>query len=308
MNFENRDIISILELKKEEIEFILEKSAYIEDLVNKKEDISFLKGKILANLFYEPSTRTRLSFESAMKKLGGETIGFSKADTSSVAKGETLADTVRTVEKYADVIVLRHTKEGAAKLAAEYSNAPVINAGDGAGQHPTQTLLDLYTIKKEKGRIDNLVITIVGDLHYGRTVHSLTHALSKYSCKINLVSPKDLRLPQEVLNDIKDTNSEVYEYENLNECISETDVLYITRIQKERFVSDLEYNKVKGSYVINKTILESVKSDMIILHPLPRVDEISCEVDETKHAKYFDQTYNGLIVRMALLSLLLGAI
>ena len=308
MNFKNRDIISILELEKDEIEFILEKSVYMEQLINKKEDLSLLKGMVLAYLFYEPSTRTKLSFVSAIKKLGGEAIGFSKVGSSSVAKGETLADTVRTVEKYADIIVLRHTKEGAAKLAAEYSSVPVINAGDGAGQHPTQTLLDLYTIKKEKGKIDDLTVTIVGDLHYGRTVHSLVHALSRYNCTINLVSPKELRLSANVLDDIKGLNNNIYEFEKLNECIEGTDVLYVTRIQKERFVSDLEYNLVRGSYIINNKLLESAKADMIILHPLPRVDEISSEVDDTKHAKYFDQAHNGLIVRMALLCLLLGAI
>jgi len=308
LNFKNRDIISILELEKDEIEFILEKSVYMEQLINKKEDLSLLKGMVLAYLFYEPSTRTKLSFVSAIKKLGGEAIGFSKVGSSSVAKGETLADTVRTVEKYADIIVLRHTKEGAAKLAAEYSSVPVINAGDGAGQHPTQTLLDLYTIKKEKGKIDDLTVTIVGDLHYGRTVHSLVHALSRYNCTINLVSPKELRLSANVLDDIKGLNNNIYEFEKLNECIEGTDVLYVTRIQKERFVSDLEYNLVRGSYIINNKLLESAKADMIILHPLPRVDEISSEVDDTKHAKYFDQAHNGLIVRMALLCLLLGAI
>ncbi|MBC7130079.1 aspartate carbamoyltransferase, partial [Candidatus Bathyarchaeota archaeon] len=266
-----------------------------------------LKGKILATLFFEPSTRTRLSFEAAMHKLGGSTIGFAEAEIASVKKGENLVDTVRTVENYADVIALRHPLEGAARLAAEFAKVPVINGGSGAEEHPTQALLDLYTIRKEKGRIDGLKIALIGDLRYGRTVHSLAYALSNYEVELYLVSPETLKMRREVLEEIREQIS-VKETTSLDEIVPQMDVLYVTRIQKERFPDLAEYMKVKGSYKIGLETLKEAKEDLIILHPLPRTEEIDPEVDNTPHARYFQQVWNGIVVRMALLALILGAI
>jgi len=305
LRFEGRDIISIKDFTREEVDQILDVSEATEPLAKKCSDI--LRGKLLATLFFEPSTRTRLSFETAMHKLGGETIGFAEPEATSVTKGESLADTVRVVENYADVIVLRHPLEGAARFAAEYANVPVINAGSGAEEHPTQALLDLYTIRKEKGKIDGLNIALIGDLRYGRAVHSLAYGLSRYEVKLYLVSPSLLRMRREVLDDIKE-KIEVVENADLEDIIPEMDVLYVTRIQKERFPDLTEYAKVKGSYVITLDTLKNAKEDLIILHPLPRVDEITPEVDSTPYAKYFKQAWNGVVVRMALLGLVIGAI
>jgi aspartate carbamoyltransferase catalytic subunit len=266
-----------------------------------------LKGKILATLFFEPSTRTRLSFEAAMLKLGGSTIGFAEAEIASVRKGENLADTVRTVENYADIITLRHPLEGAAKLAAEFSKVPILNAGSGAEEHPTQALMDLYTIQKEKGTIDGLKIALVGDLRYGRTVHSLAYALSLYDIELYLISPESLRMRHEVIRAIKDKIS-ITQDTNLDDIIPQVDVLYVTRIQKERFPDPAEYAKVKGIYRIDLDTLKNAKKDMIILHPLPRVDEIAAEVDSKPQARYFQQVWNGIVVRMTLLALVLGGV
>jgi len=306
LEFAGRDIISIKDFSREEIDYILETAAAMEPIAKTGSDM--LKGKILATLFFEPSTRTRLSFESAMHKLGGSTIGFAEAEIASVKKGENLADTVRVVENYADVIAVRHPLEGAARLAAEFAEAPIINAGSGAEEHPTQALLDLYTIVKEKGKIDGLNIALIGDLRYGRTVHSLAYALSLYDVKLYLVSPETLRMRKEVLKTLRDKKVEVIEKNRVEEIIGDADVLYVTRIQKERFPDPAEYAKVKGSYKIDLETLKDAKEDMIILHPLPRVDEIAPEVDSTPHAKYFRQVWNGIIVRMALLALILGAV
>lgn len=265
-----------------------------------------LHGKMLATLFFEPSTRTRLSFEAAMHKLGGSAIGFAKPEIASVKKGENLADTIRVVENYADVIALRHPLEGAARLAAEFAQIPIINAGSGAEEHPTQALLDLYTILKEKNQIDRLNIALIGDLRYGRTVHSLAYALSLYDVKLHLISPELLRMRREVLDAIK-KKIEVAERTGMEEALPEIDVLYMTRIQKERFADMAEYAKVKSAYKIDCDVLENVKKDMVIMHPLPRIDEIADEVDATPHARYFQQVWNGIIVRMALLALILGA-
>jgi aspartate carbamoyltransferase catalytic subunit len=266
-----------------------------------------LKGKILANLFFEPSTRTRLSFEAAMLKLGGSTIGFAEAEIASVRKGENLADTIRTVENYADIIALRHPLEGAAKLAAEFSKIPILNAGSGAEEHPTQAFMDLYTLQKEKGKIDGLKIALVGDLRYGRTVHSLAYALSLYNIELYLISPESLRMRHEVIRAIKNKIS-IVEDTNLEKIIPQIDVLYVTRIQKERFPDPAEYAKVKGIYKIDLKTLKSAKNDMIILHPLPRLDEIAAEVDSKPQARYFQQVWNGIVVRMALLALVLGGV
>lgn len=305
LQFQGRDITSIEDFTQEEINYILKVSKTMEPLAKKGSDM--LKGKILANLFFEPSTRTRLSFEAAMLKLGGSTIGFGDVESTSVKKGENLADTVRTVENYADIIALRHPLEGAAKLAAEFSKVPVINAGSGSEEHPTQALLDLYTIEKEKKKIDGLKIALVGDLRYGRTVHSLAYALSQYNIELTLVSPDSLRMRREVVRKIQ-TKIPVTETQNLEEIIPQTDVLYVTRIQKERFPDQAEYAKVKGVYKIDLKTLSSAKKDLIILHPLPRVDEIAPEVDSTPQARYFQQVWNGIVVRMALLALVLGSI
>ncbi|MDH7564305.1 MAG: aspartate carbamoyltransferase [Candidatus Bathyarchaeota archaeon] len=304
MNFEGRDIISIKDFSLEEINHILKTASNIEPLATKGSEM--LRGKILATLFFEPSTRTRLSFESAMHKLGGSTIGFAEAEMASVKKGENLADTVRTVESYADVLAIRHPLEGAARLAAEFAKVPVINAGSGAEEHPTQALLDLYTMKKEKGKIDGLKIAFVGDLRYGRTVHSLAYALSLYKVELYLVSPKTLKMRREVLQTIKE-KIPVVEKTTLDKIIPLVDVLYVTRIQKERFPDPAEYAKVKGSYRIDAQSLSEAKKDLTILHPLPRVDEIAPDVDNTPYARYFQQVWNGIVVRMALLALILGA-
>ncbi len=305
MEFKGRDIVSIEDFSQQEINHILDVTKTMEPLAKIGSDM--LKGKILATLFFEPSTRTRLSFEAAMLKLGGSNIGFADAENASVKKGENLADTVRTVENYADAIALRHSLEGSAKLAAEFSKVPIINAGTGAEEHPTQAFTDLYTIRKEKGKIDGLKIALVGDLRYGRTVHSLAYALALYNVELYLVSPETLRMRKDVLETIK-TKIPVTENADLDTIMPKIDVLYVTRIQKERFPDAAEYAKVKGAYKIDLKTLKNAKKDMIILHPLPRIDEIAAEVDSTPQARYFQQVGNGVVVRMALLSLVLGAV
>ena len=304
LEFKGRDIISIKDFTREEIDYMLTVAGAMEPIAKSGSDM--LHGKTLATLFFEPSTRTRLSFEAAMHKLGGTAIGFAEPKIASIKKGENLADTVRVVENYADVIALRHPLEGAARLAAEFAQVPVINAGSGAEEHPTQALLDLYTILKEKGRIDRLNIALVGDLRYGRTVHSLAYALSLYKVKLHLVSPELLRMRREVLDTIK-KKIEVVEKTGIEEVLPETDVLYVTRIQEERFPDPAEYAKVRGIYKIGVDVLEDAKEDMIVMHPLPRIDEIDDEVDETPHARYFQQVWNGIVMRMTLLALILGA-
>ncbi len=298
-------MVSIKDFTREELNYVLDVAEAMEPLYERGSDM--LRGKVLALLFFEPSTRTRLSFEVAMKKLGGATIGFAGPEAASVMKGENLADTVRVVENYADAIVLRHPMEGSARLAAEFSNKPVINAGSGAEEHPTQAMLDLYTIRREKGRIDGLNIGLMGDLRYGRTVHSLAYALSMYDVKLYLISPPLLRMRREVLEEVRD-KIPVVETSDLASVLPELDVLYVTRIQKERFADPLEYEKVKGSYRIDLKALEGAREDLIIMHPLPRVDEIAPEIDDTPYARYFRQVRSGVVVRMALLALILGAV
>jgi aspartate carbamoyltransferase catalytic subunit len=304
LEFEGRDIISIKDFTREEIDYILKIASAMEPIAKSGSDM--LHGKTLATLFFEPSTRTRLSFEAAVHKLGGTAIGFAEPKVASIKKGENLADTVRVVENYADVIALRHPLEGAARLAAEFVQVPVINAGSGAEEHPTQALLDLYTILKEKGQIDGLNVTLVGDLRYGRTVHSLAYALSLYKVKLHLVSPELLRMRREVSDTIK-KKIEIVEKTGIKDVLPETDVLYVTRIQEERFPDPAEYAKVRGTYKIGVEMLKDAKEDMILMHPLPRVDEIDDEVDDTPHARYFQQVWNGIVMRMALLALILGA-
>lgn len=306
MNFEGKNIISIKDFSKKEIDYILEYSKKMLPYAKGEKYLDIVKGKILSSFFFEPSTRTRLSFESAMCRLGGNVIGFSDPNITSSKKGESLADTIKMADSYSDVIVIRHPKEGSARLAAKFADSPVVNAGDGAGRHPTQCLLDLFTIFTEKNKINNKNIVLVGDLKYGRTVHSLAYALSLYGANLTFVSPKSLKMPKEVIDECKELGVEPNSTSVLNKVIKEADVLYVTRIQKERFPDAEEYNQVVGSYKINLKTIEPAKKDMIIMHPLPRVTEIHPAVDKTPHALYFKQAFNGVPVRMALLSLVLG--
>ncbi len=308
MNWKGRDVISVRDFSKEDIEFLLKIAERLEKELEEKGSLDYAAGKILATLFFEPSTRTRMSFESAMHRLGGSVIGFSSAATTSVRKGESLADTVRTVEQYSDVIVIRHPMEGAARLAAEMVEVPIINAGDGSNQHPTQTLLDLYTIKRAFGRIDGLKIGLLGDLKYGRTVHSLAEALAFYDVGLYLISPGLLRMPRHIIEELHERGVEIHETTDLEGTIPELDLLYVTRIQRERFPDEEEYLKVKGSYQVNRRTLEKATEKLKIMHPLPRVDEIHPEVDRSGHALYFRQVFSGVPVRMALLGLTLGVL
>lgn len=304
--FRGKDVLSIRDFSKADIELVLRTARKMVPIALGEKRSRSLEGKILSTLFYEPSTRTRLSFESAMARLGGRVLGFSGAEGTSVQKGETLADTIRMVEAYSDAIVLRHPHEGAARLAAEFTEKPVINAGDGAGQHPTQTLLDLYTIWDEKGAFQGQDIALVGDLKYGRTVHSLAYALAELGAHLTFVSPPTLEMPREVLDHVKERGLSFRTAHRLEDVIRETDVLYVTRIQKERFPDPQEYEKIAGSYRIDTDLLRDAKRGLVIMHPLPRVTEIAPEVDRTKHAVYFKQAFNGVPVRMALLDLILG--
>lgn len=305
MNFKNRDIISIRDFSKDEISNILEVAERMRPIAEGKEHNALLSEKIMAALFFEPSTRTRLSFESAMNRLGGRVISFAEPGTTSIMKGETLADTIKMAEAYSDVIVLRHSKEGASRLASDFSAKPVINAGDGAGQHPTQTLLDLFTIKTEKKKIEGSHIVMVGDLKYGRTVHSLACALAMYKVHITFVAPPQLQIHDEIIEHLRQNKIKPHQTESLKEAIPFADVLYVTRIQKERFPEIEEYKKVSEIYRVDNELLSEAKSDLIVMHPLPRVNEIASEVDKTPHALYFKQAANGVLVRMALLALVL---
>src|SRR5881397_958807 len=302
--FAGKDIVSVRDLSREGIDHILDVAETMEPLAKFGSDM--LRGKIMATLFFEASTRTRLSFESAMSRLGGASLGFSETKGTSVEKGENLADTVRVVENYADVLIVRHPLEGAARMAAEFSKIPVINAGSGAEEHPTQALLDLYTIRKARGSIDGASVGLIGDLRYGRTVHSLAYALSQYKVSLFLISPEILRMRREVLEEVSN-RVHVKESTSLHELLPELDVIYMTRIQKERFADLAEYEKVKGSYRLTMDELSKVKKSSIVMHPLPRVDEVDPAIDATSHAKYFQQVGHGVVLRMALLALLLGA-
>ena len=302
--FRLKNIISIKDFEREDVEYILEEASKLEDIAKSREISDELKGKILGLMFFEPSTRTRISFETAMKRLDGQCIGFTSSGSSSVSKGESIADTAKMFEGYSDALVIRHELEGVSKFISDIVNVPVINAGDGAGQHPTQTLLDLYTIKNEVGSIDNLRIALIGDLKFGRTVHSLSQALGLFeNVKIYLVSPPELRMPQEVLIDLNKTNVEYEEVTSIENIIDDVDVLYVTRIQKERFGDIDDYLKIKGAYIINKKMLEG--KDVIVMHPLPRIDEIDTDVDNTEFNKYFTQAANAVPVRMAILKTLI---
>lgn len=308
MKFKDADIISIREFSKDDIIRILDIARDLVPAAKGLEANNSLSDRILATLFFEPSTRTRLSFETAMHRLGGKVVSVQDPRTASAAKGETLSDTIRMVESYADMIVLRHPQEGSARLAAEFSSKPVINAGDGAGQHPTQTLLDLFTIREEKGKLQDIDILLVGDLKYGRTVHSLAYALGLFGAKLHFVAPPTLQMPKEVVTDIKNFGLEPDMSSELEGAIPSADVLYVTRIQKERFPDPREYLRVAGAYKIDANTLRNGKSDLIIMHPLPRVTEISPDVDKSPNAVYFKQAFNGIPVRMAILSLISGVV
>ncbi len=300
-----RSVISILDLSTEEIEEML---AVADDIIaNPEKYCEVCRGKKLATLFFEPSTRTRLSFEAAMMELGGNVIGFSQAQSSSASKGESVADTTRVVSCYADIIAMRHPKEGAPLVASMHSAVPVINAGDGGHNHPTQTLTDLLTIRRKKGRLDNFTIGFCGDLKFGRTVHSLIQALSRYkNIKIVLISPDELKLPSYIKKDVLIKNNIEYVQTNsMEEVLPELDVLYMTRVQKERFLSEEEYIRLRDSYILTKDKLKNAKEDLSILHPLPRVNEISTDVDSDPRACYFDQVLFGKYMRMALILKLL---
>jgi aspartate carbamoyltransferase len=305
-SLKGKDILHGNQFSKSELQAIMKVASDFEKELKRKGTIPLLKGKLVATLFFEPSTRTRLSFEAAMQRLGGGVISMGAVESSSVAKGETLSDTARTVAQYADVIVVRHPRIGSAKEAADAVDIPVINAGDGAGQHPTQALLDLYTIRKELGRLKNLKVSLVGDLKNGRTVHALVEVLSHFEVSLYFISPGLLRMPEEITIRVKEKGCEVTETEDLALGASRSDLIYMTRIQKERFADLFEYEKVKGSYIINREFIDRLKKNITILHPLPRVDEINPDVDSYPGAAYFRQMRNGVYVRMALLAMILG--
>jgi aspartate carbamoyltransferase catalytic subunit len=305
-SLKEKDILHGNQFSRKEIDSVLKVASEFEKELKKKDSLTVLKGKILATLFFEPSTRTRLSFETAMQRLGGGVISMASAESSSAAKGETVADTAKTVSQYADVIVIRHPRIGSAKEAADAATIPVINAGDGAGQHPTQALLDLYTIRKELGSFKNLVVSMVGDLKYGRTVHALVELLSLFQVRLFFVSPNPLRMPEEITLQLRGKGIEVTETEDLMEAASKSDLVYVTRIQKERFENLSDYERVKGRFIIDGEFLKQLKKKIIILHPLPRVNEISVEVDTYPGAAYFRQVRNGIFIRMALLAMIFG--
>lgn len=301
------DILSVDQFDREKLGYIFGRAGEMREMVNRVHGVDLLKGRVLACLFYEPSTRTSASFIAAMERLGGSVIPITQGvQFSSVSKGETLADTVRTLEQYADVIVLRHPEIGSAQLAADYATRPVINAGDGAGEHPTQALLDLFTIREELGRVDGLKIAMVGDLRNGRTVHSLTRLLMQYEVSLRFVSPEILRLPMTLMNQVIDAGINVRETHDVADVIKNADVLYVTRVQKERFSDLAQYEEVKDHYEITPELMAQAKPKMIVMHPLPRVGEIHYAVDADPRAAYFRQVKNGMYIRMALLAAVLG--
>ena len=304
--FYGQDIISVRQFSRDNLSYIFGVADEMRAIVKRVGSSDLLKGHVLACVFYEPSTRTSSSFVAAMSRLGGSVIPINEVRYSSVTKGESLPDTIRTLESYADVIVLRHPEVGASEVAAEYARKPIVNAGDGVGEHPTQALLDLYTIRAELGRIDGLHVAMVGDLRYGRTVHSLARLLCLYDVKMTFISPEILRLPLDVMNEVKDQGKEVRETYDVHEAIADLDVLYVTRVQRERFADQAQYEAVKDYYVITPELMERAKQNTIIMHPLPRVSEISYALDDDPRAAYFRQMENGMYIRMALLAAVLG--
>jgi len=298
----NKSLVSITDYSKADYMKIMEVSADFE----RNSYQNLLNGKVIGTLFFEPSTRTRLSFESAINRLGGKVIGFSDASNSSVTKGETLYDTIKVVSNYAELIVIRHPLEGSARYASEKSNGPIVNAGDGANQHPTQTLLDLYSILKTQNTLENLNIFMVGDLKYGRTVHSLLMALTEFNATFHFISPDELKMPKEYKDLLIEKGLKFHEQKDINESFNKADIIYMTRVQKERFSDPIEYERTKNAYILKKEMLVGAKDTMKVLHPLPRVNEIDIEVDDSPHAYYFEQTENGVYVRQAIIALILG--
>lgn len=298
----NKNLVSITDFSKENYLRILELAAEFEK--QPRQDI--LKGYIISTLFFEPSTRTRLSFETAINSLGGRVVGFSDSGATSASKGETLHDTIKMVSNYADLIVMRHPLEGSAKLASEVSSVPVVNAGDGANQHPSQTLLDMYSILKTQGTLEKLKIFLVGDLKYGRTVHSLLQAMSEFNTTFYFISPEELKMPATYKLYLEKKGLDYYEGKDLTEFLHQADIIYMTRVQQERFTDPIEYERVKNAYVLRREMLEGCKKSMRVLHPLPRVNEIHPDVDSSPHAYYFEQARNGVFVRMAILTAILG--
>ena len=294
----NKSLVSITDYSKEDYQKILDTAAEFE----KNSYQNLLNGSVIATLFFEPSTRTRLSFESAINRLGGRVIGFTDSSTSSVTKGETLYDTIRVVSNYCELIVMRHPMEGSARYASEITSRPIINAGDGANQHPTQTLLDLYSVRKTQGKLENLNLFMVGDLKYGRTVHSLLMAMSEFNATFYFIAPDELRMPEEYKMYLNQMGLKYYESKDLNDAINDADIIYMTRVQKERFSDPIEYERTKNAYVLKNAMLEGTRPNMRILHPLPRVNEIHVDVDANPKAYYFDQTENGVYVRQAIIS------
>lgn len=299
----NKSLVSITDFSKEEMLRIIELAADFEANPNQP----ILRDKVIASLFFEPSTRTRLSFETAMNRLGARVIGFSDVNATSTTKGETLKDTIKMVSNYADLIVMRHPLEGAARYASEQSRVPVVNAGDGANQHPSQTLLDMFSIYKTQGRLDNLKIAMVGDLKYGRTVHSLLQAMSNFNPTFYFVAPDELKMPQEYKTFLDEKGIKYEEYTDMMDVLADADILYMTRVQKERFADLIEYEKVKNTYVLRNAMLDGTKENLRVLHPLPRVTEIDTDVDANPKAYYFQQAENGVYTRMAIISSILGA-
>jgi aspartate carbamoyltransferase len=308
VDFKGKDVLHGAQFTREEIEHIMRVAAGMREELKKTRSLDLAKGYVLGALFFEPSTRTRLSFETAMHRLGGSVTGFASAGTSSSAKGESLSDTIRNVDQYVDVIAMRHPEIGSAKIAADAAEAPVLNGGDGAGQHPTQALLDVFTIQSERGQVDGNTVVLCGDLKYGRTVHAGVEIYKHFDCKLIFVAPDPLKMPPEITTRLKQHGTTVEETTDLEAALAEANVLYMTRIQKERFEDPEEYTRLKGSYILTREMVERTNPDLTIMHPLPRVDEITTDVDDLPGAAYFRQAQNGVFTRMALIALVTGAI
>ncbi len=308
VNFKGKDILDGAQFTREEIEHIMLVAEDMRKQLQERRSLDLMRGYVLGALFFEPSTRTRLSFETAMHRLGGSVVGFASAGTSSSAKGESLADTIRNIDRYVDLIAMRHPQIGSAREAAEVAVAPVLNGGDGAGQHPTQALLDLFTIRSERGHVDGNTIALCGDLKYGRTVHAGVEVYKHYDCKLIFVAPDALQMPPEITARLREQGIQVEETSDLEAAIAEANVLYMTRIQKERFDDPAEYERLKGSYILTREMVERINPELTVMHPLPRVDEITTDVDELPGAAYFRQAQNGVYTRMALIALVTGQV
>jgi aspartate carbamoyltransferase len=308
VDLKGKDILTGVQFTREELDHIMDVAADMRDRLKGEGKLDLAEGYLLGALFFEPSTRTRLSFETAMQRLGGAVVGFASAGTSSSAKGESLADTIRNVDQYVDIIAMRYPQIGSAKIAAEAAKAPVLNGGDGAGQHPTQAVLDLFTIREERGQVDGNTILLCGDLKYGRTVHAGVELYKHYDCDLIFVAPKALKMPAEITAGLRENGVRVEETTDLEAAMQKADVLYMTRIQKERFDDPAEYERLKGSYILNREMIERLQPDITVMHPLPRVNEITTDVDSLPGAAYFRQAGNGVYARMALIALVLGLV